>query len=209
LIHAQGRCQPCYTAAMKSGEIQVKFPPGRTIEQRVFDRLELSPDGCWLWPGSKTPEGYGRFTSKETGWVSLHRWVYEYLRTEIPEGLHLDHLCRNPSCVNPWHLEPVTVAVNIRRGAGFALKMTCPKGHPYNEANTRWWKDIRLCLTCKRDQWSKAHNKKREARLMEQGERCCVECGASLADRTSRAKYCSGRCRQRAYAKQTTTLIFK
>lgn len=47
----------------------------------------------------------------------VHRLVYEALRGEIPKGLHLDHLCRTPACVNPWHLEPVTQQENVRRGA--------------------------------------------------------------------------------------------
>lgn len=47
--------------------------------------------------------------------VKAYRWSYEYHRAEIPAGLHLDHLCRNPGCVNPWHLEPVSPLENMRR----------------------------------------------------------------------------------------------
>lgn len=68
-------------------------------------------DGCWEWTGPKTAGGYGLFAQ-----TSAHRAVYERLRGPIPEGLDLDHLCRNRGCVNPAHMEPVTRSENLRRG---------------------------------------------------------------------------------------------
>ncbi|MFE4420475.1 HNH endonuclease signature motif containing protein [Streptomyces sp. NPDC056817] len=90
----------------------------------------------------------------------VHRVAYEALVTEIPDGLQLDHLCRNRACANPWHLEPVTNRVNAKRGqAGPVLasknlgKTHCPQGHPYSGDNlrigSRGW---RYCRACKRDQ---------------------------------------------------------
>jgi endogenous inhibitor of DNA gyrase (YacG/DUF329 family) len=71
-------------------------------------------EDCWLWEGC-TRGGYGRL--KIDGKMSeAHRASYEYHVGKIPEGLVLDHLCRNRSCINPAHLEPVTTAENIRRG---------------------------------------------------------------------------------------------
>lgn len=70
-------------------------------------------DGCWEWTGAKTAAGYGQFTRRKE---YAHRHAYEDLVGPIPEGLVIDHLCRNPSCVNPDHLEPVTQRENIRRG---------------------------------------------------------------------------------------------
>jgi hypothetical protein len=83
-----------------------------------------------------------------------HRVAYELLVGPIPDGMHLDHLCRTPACVNPAHLEPVTPRVNSLRGVSFsavnATKETCPAGHPYSADNTYLspTKRNRLCRTC-------------------------------------------------------------
>lgn len=70
---------------------------------------------CWEWQGTLSYEGYGllRIDYKQ---IRAHRWMYEQKVGPIPEGLHLDHLCRNVRCVNPDHLEPVTPRVNGLRG---------------------------------------------------------------------------------------------
>lgn len=70
--------------------------------------------GCWVWQRAKDQGGYGM--SGKNG-KRAHRTYYEANKGPIPEGMQLDHLCRNHSCVNPDHLEPVTNAENQRRGA--------------------------------------------------------------------------------------------
>jgi hypothetical protein len=69
-----------------------------------------------------------------------HRVSYERYVGPIPEGAHLDHLCRNRACVNPEHLEPVSVQTNILRGvspsAVNAAKTECLRGHPFDDENT-------------------------------------------------------------------------
>jgi hypothetical protein len=114
------------------------------------------PGGCWTWVGAKTPKGYGRFHLD--GNKHAHRVAYELYKGAMPAGLVLDHLCRNPACVNPDHLEPVTHLENIRRGdhtgKGWRRALThCPQGHAYTEENTYAevkgdGRKYRHCKTC-------------------------------------------------------------
>ena len=124
------------------------------LSQRFWAMVEQTP-GCWNWRGVTT-SGYGRI--KVHGHtVVAHRVAWELLRGPIPEGLTLDHLCRNRGCVNPDHLEPVTGRENTLRGVGAsaqqARKTHCKRGHPFDEKNTRAClrrgKPYRECRTCK------------------------------------------------------------
>lgn len=89
---------------------------GRTrLEPRWIeeDRGFVTP--CRIWQLAKDDDGYGKVTSQGRRTLA-HRVAYEHGRGPIPEGLQIDHLCRQPSCVNPDHLEAVTSAENVRRG---------------------------------------------------------------------------------------------
>lgn len=83
---------------------------------RLVDRG--SADECWPWIGSTNQEGYGhiRKGGKYSANLGVHRVAYELLVGPIPDGLEIDHLCRNTRCVNPAHLEPVSSMVNAQRG---------------------------------------------------------------------------------------------
>ncbi len=97
-----------------------------------------------------------------------HRVSYELIKGKIPDGLTLDHLCRNTKCVNPDHLEPVTAKVNVLRGNGYyaqAKRHThCPKGHELvgNNLDPASLKQgIRRCLICRRERTKIAARKHR------------------------------------------------
>lgn len=101
-------------------------------------------DECWPWTAA-LDQGYGAFwQSEDKSHVQAHRFAYEQEVGPIPDGLTLDHLCRNPPCVNHRHLEPVTVLENTMRGEGIAArnaqKTHCVWGHPFSEKNTAYYK---------------------------------------------------------------------
>lgn len=92
----------------------IKGEPLKFVYQHRPLPIEFG-DGCWEWTGTKNQFGYGRLC-RDGRRVVAHRWLYERLRGAVPAGLQMDHLCRNRSCVNPDHLEPVTQRENLRRG---------------------------------------------------------------------------------------------
>lgn len=113
---------------------------------------------CVEWAGKRLPTGYGYFydssrSTAKSGIVYAHRAAYENAKGPIPEGLEIDHLCRNRGCVNPDHLEAVTHRENqirspISVGGRNAAKVVCAHGHPFDVANTYWWRGQRKCRRC-------------------------------------------------------------
>ena len=119
------------------------------VVDRMADKFRVG-DGCWLWTACVNKKGYGQVGIGGREKRLAHRVLYEAMVGPIPDGLELDHLCRTPACVRPGHLEPVTHAENMARGA-HSLKTHCPKGHEYTEANTRLGRGQgRKCRTCHR-----------------------------------------------------------
>lgn len=117
---------------------------------------------CWQWTAGAISTGYGLFHQANRKAVLAHRYSYEQLVGPIPDGLVIDHLCRNRRCVNPAHLEAVTTGVNTRRGLGVstfnALKTDCPAGHPYSTENTYVSpKGSRICRACARERDRQPH----------------------------------------------------
>lgn len=103
---------------------------------------------CWGWTGVIHHTGYAMFKIDGQN-IGAHRWSYETFVGSIPDGFQIDHLCRNRSCVNPDHLEPVTQAENVRRGLRGELLTHCPRGHPYEGDNLIHTARQRYCRACR------------------------------------------------------------
>lgn len=136
-----------------------------SVEERFWSKVDRSAaGGCWVWTAA-TACGYGRFAVSHGQLVQAHRFAYELLVGPIPEGLELDHLCRNRACVNPAHLEPVTTRVNLLRGVGASaqnvLKDRCPNGHSYS--SIRKDRGDRECVECRREKQRARYRRLREA----------------------------------------------
>jgi len=115
-------------------------------------------EGCWTWIGHRDRDGYGilslRTSRTERRYIRAHRLAYELYVGPLKPGLVIDHLCRNTSCVNPQHLDQVSIAQNVLRGNGVtavnARKTHCQHGHEYTPENTIFIQSGRNCRACKR-----------------------------------------------------------
>ncbi len=132
-------------------------------------RPELGP--CWVWVGSRERRGYGNMCVDGRS-KKAHRIAVELTRGPIPDGLEVDHLCSNTSCVNPSHLEAVTHAVNVARGRlaeanarRGAERTHCKRGHLFDERNTsrNSFNGRRFCRTCCNDAQRQRFHARKEA----------------------------------------------
>lgn len=130
------------------------------FEERFWSKVDASAS-CWEWTASLAGKGYGKYSVTKNGKTTYpyaHRYAWESLVGPIPDGMDIDHLCKNIKCVNPDHLEPVSRRENLMRSCGFvaknAVKTHCPQGHEFTEDNTyvqtRDGYSGRSCLTCRR-----------------------------------------------------------
>ena len=141
--------------------------------------LDLHPEkimpepntGCWLWTATMNSNGYGRVRHLGRNWYA-HRVAFLLAEGYLPpRPLVMDHLCRNPSCCNPDHLQVVTIAENVRRGRAGEVngarnreKTHCPHGHEYDEANTYVNPaGSRECRACNREKCRRRRHERKAA----------------------------------------------
>ncbi len=135
-----------------------------SLRIRILRHIRILDNGCWEWTAGLNKFGYGSLGGKVRG---AHRASYIGFVGPVPPGKEIDHTCHNPTacaggpqcphrrCVNPDHLEPVTRKENVLRGHGNSrvvankkAKTHCKHGHPYDEANTYWYRGYRMCRAC-------------------------------------------------------------
>lgn len=147
-----------------------KLHPSKTpLAERISSKCKVDGNGCWVWQGAADRKGYGIMMVRLKR-VFAHRVSYEAFRGSIPTGLVIDHLCRNPPCCNPDHLEPVTQRENTLRGINppaLAARAThCKQGHPYTGENLFFGSDgSRRCRICTRAANAKTTVRRKAARV--------------------------------------------
>lgn len=142
---------------------------------RMWSRVDKSagPDRCWLWGGPVIPSGYG-YIGLNYRHVYVHRLVYEEAHGPIPDGMQIDHVkewgCEHRNCVNPAHLQPVTIQENQLRSDSFSgingRKTHCIRDHeftPENTITTPARPNRRNCRTCRNDRRRAADSMSRAA----------------------------------------------
>jgi hypothetical protein len=169
------------------------------IAVRFFRKVRKSDTGCWKWTGAQGKHGYGRFYINDhpSGRTShaAHRVSYEMHKGAIPSGLVIDHLCNNPSCVNPDHLESKTNRENIIRGKGELMRIhrtgICRRGHARTPETIY---GDRHCRQCAAD--GERDRARKRSGFVPGTVIPCEECSAPVMALRKTRRFCSRDCQK-------------
>lgn len=168
-----------------AGQPEVSRMPRETLTERFWAKVaKAGPYECWEWTGSTHPYGSISVDGKT---AYAHRVAYELAVGPIPEGLHIDHLCRNKGCVNPAHLEVVSPGENVLRGIGptarAARKTHCVHGHPFSGENLYITREgTRGCRACKRERARMTRRRNRLKRVRAWADRLSPQTAEEAPD---------------------------
>ena len=165
-----------YQSAKAKGTLPLQWKRAQRAAMPIEKKLDIMkrvhPEtGCWEWTGRLSEDGYGKVPVASGRYGSVHRLSYQLKWGSVPDGLEIDHVCRNRRCFNPDHLEAVTRRENVRRGAlpeMMRKKATdqthCRLGHPLSGSNLVLQgpeKKFRVCRICRATrQRYRYHNRK-------------------------------------------------
>lgn len=148
VVFGHGYCRKHYYRWRTNGDPLVTRRIIGDDDARFWSKVDVGD--CWEWTGALT-RGYGHFMFKGK-LVYAHRHAWALLVGDLSPDDDIDHLCKNPKCVNPDHLQPVPHRVNILRGespaAKQARKQYCKRGHPLIAENLFPSKEGRHCRPC-------------------------------------------------------------
>lgn len=133
-----GYCRKHYRRLKRTGTTDDPQLP--TLEDRFNDYVSKS-EGCWLWSGYLSHEGYGTIRAGGRGSATLlaHRLAYELSTGPIPDGMHIDHKCHTRACVRPDHLRAVTPKQNVENFGGLMVNNTSGvRGVSWVKRKQRW-----------------------------------------------------------------------
>jgi len=132
------------------------------LSQRFLAKFQEVPEiGCWIWTACVDKDGYGQVTINSRSYRA-HRVSYESRFGAIPDGLVIDHLCRQPSCVNPDHLRAVTNRENLMAEGSLApAKRQAEQTHCKRcGSELVQLSDQRGCLPCRREGWRRQNHRR-------------------------------------------------
>lgn len=136
------------------------------VVSRFWAKVDRNAD-CWEWRGPRNAKGYGRFHASGASEMA-HRTSVRLDGRDIPNGMEVDHICRNRGCVNPSHLRVVTHRENLLSGdtlaARAAAKTECRHGHPLSGDNMVVRSGRRRCRECARIRSSASYEPTTERR---------------------------------------------
>jgi hypothetical protein len=148
----------------------MNIPP---VEQRFWAKVDKNgPNGCWEWTASTNQDGYGTFKTPKgsTGRGKAYRFSWELVNGPIPDGMTIDHLCKNVKCVNPDHLRIVTQSENSKGSwliTYYRERAHCHNGHELSPDNVIYANNRRTCKQCKAMWQSETNVRQLEKRMNE------------------------------------------